>query len=193
MSAPPLVILLVKLQFASLSLYNTCRPDIHHNLMVFSWDKFSKWPWKITQPHSSFFWLLVLWPSTPHQAQSVVYLTVTISHCYSTTSTILPHKLGSEILPKSWMSQGRKKPMRNWSGRVGDIWDDKTGNRQTRLQEWWPLTLMECTTRRELQTLKIILDHYEYVKTENSRQVERRRLTFCFGKCFPLCWWPWLG
>jgi hypothetical protein len=116
-----------------------------------------------------------------------------LSHCYSTTSTILPHKLGSEILPKSWMSQGRKKPMRNWSGRVGDIWDDKTGNRQTRLQEWWPLTLMECTTRRELQTLKIILDHYEYVKTENSRQVERRRLTFCFGKCFPLCWWPWLG
>lgn len=80
MSAPPLVILLVKLQFASLSLYNTCRPDIHHNLMVFSWDKFSKWPWKITQPHSSFFWLLVLWPSTPHQAQSVVYLTVTVPH-----------------------------------------------------------------------------------------------------------------
>jgi hypothetical protein len=129
MSAPPLVILLIKLQFASLSLYNTCRPDIHHNLMSYSWDKFSKWPWKITQPHSSFFWLLVLWPNTPHQAQSVIYHTVTISHCYSSTSTILPHKLGSEILPKSWMSQGRKKPMRNWSSRVGDIWDDKTGNR----------------------------------------------------------------
>ncbi len=129
MSVPPLIILLVKLQFASLSLSNTYRPDIHHNLMVFSQDTFSRWPWKITQPHSPFFWLLVLWPSTPHQAQSVVYRTVTISHCCSNVSTTLPQKLGSEVVPKSWMSQGRKKPMWNWSSRVGDIQDDKTGNR----------------------------------------------------------------
>jgi hypothetical protein len=31
------------------------------------------------------------------------------------------------------MSQGKKKPMRNSSGRVGDIWDDKTGNRRNEI------------------------------------------------------------
>ncbi len=119
MSAPPLVILLIKLQFASLSLYNTCRPDIHHNLMFFSWDKFSKWPWKITPPHSSFFWLLVLWPSTPPIRLNQKFITLWLS--LTVTVTHLP-SYHTNLEVKFCQSHECLKEEKI-------IWDDKTGNR----------------------------------------------------------------
>jgi hypothetical protein len=120
MSAPPLVILLVKLQFASLSLYNTCRPDIHYNLMVFSWDKFSKWPWKITQPHSSFFWLLVLWPSTP-QSGSISSL----SHC--DYLSLLQQQI-YHLTTQTW----------TWnSAKVMNVSRKKKAHEKLKWQSWW--------------------------------------------------------